>query len=114
MADSFLTEAEGKALKLLAKNHRLLITLVPKNIPDGFMARLTVWQNFVLDTKLLPPLFVPAERSKTGDGLVCPYCGVPATVHLDLHLPTCEWQLGAHRYAGGMIGIDEEFGKADS
>ena len=109
-----LSEAEKDAIALLSKNHRLAITIVPKDVPDGFMARLTVWQNFVLDTKLLPPLFLPATKSRHGDGLVCPYCGSPASQHLDLHSRDCEWRLAAERFGAGMLQVEEDFGKVDS
>jgi hypothetical protein len=113
MAEELLTDAERDALALLAQNQRLLITIVPKDIPDRFMARLTAWQNFVLDTKLLPPLFLPAERSRTGDGLVCPYCGAPASQKLDMHAKDCEWAEAAIRWGGAQLQIDEEFPVAD-
>lgn len=105
-----LSAEEEAALALLAENRRLLITIVPNDIPDRFMAKLTVWQNFCLDTRLLPPLWIAATRK--GDGLVCPYCGVPASAHLNLHLLDCEWREGAMRYGAAMLQIDEEFPEA--
>ena len=103
-----LTEEEGKALALLGKNHRLLIILVPENAPDKFVAQLTTWSNFCLDTKLLPPIWLPVV--KQGDGLVCPYCSSKPSQHLEFHEHGCEWRMAMERWGGAPLQIDAEFG----
>lgn len=109
MSNPLLNEEELKALALLAEHHRLSIMIVPEDVTDEFMARLTTWNNFVMDTKLLPPLTVPG--SMKGDGLVCPYCEQPASQNIQLHLPTCAWKKAVTRWAMSQIQIDEEFAK---
>jgi hypothetical protein len=103
-----LSEEELKALTLLAKNRRLLLILVPESATDKFVAKLTSWSNFCLDTKLIPPLYVPAV--KQGDGLICPYCGSPASQNIDMHGRSCEWRKATERWAFSQIEIDETFG----
>jgi hypothetical protein len=103
-----MTDEELKALVLLTKNRRLMLILVPENAPDEFVARLTAWSNFCLDTKLIPPLWLPV--AKQGDGLVCPYCAGKPGQHLDFHEKDCEWRKAAERWGGAQLQIDEEFG----
>lgn len=105
-----LSDEESEALQLLAKNRRLLVILVPASASDEFVARLTAWSNFCLDTKLLPPLWL--ATSKEGDGLVCPYCGLPSMRTIEGHAPDCEWAQAAVRWGGAQIQIDEEFGRS--
>lgn len=103
-----LNEGDGEALAHLAKNRRILVILVPADIPDGFVASLTAWSNFALDTRLMPPLALPVV--KRGNGIVCPYCGVPANKNLELHAPDCLWRAAMTRWAQAQIAIQEQFG----
>lgn len=103
-----LNEGDGEALAHLAKNRRLLVILVPKDVPDEFVARLTTWSNFALDTRLMPPLAIPV--TKRGDGIVCPYCGVPANKNLELHAPDCLWRTAMTRWAQAQISIERQWG----
>ena len=103
-----LTDEEGKALALLGKNRRLLLILIPENATDEFVARLTTWSNFCLDTKLLPPIWLPVV--KEGNGLLCPYCGSYATQKVKAHKLNCEWRVALERWGGAQLQIDEEFG----
>jgi hypothetical protein len=111
--EDLMTKAEMDALKVLSRNHRLLVTIVPKRADDRFMAKFTAWQNFVLDTMLLPPLWLPvSEKPPQGDGLVCPYCNMPATQNLDMHAPDCEWRQAAYRWGAAQLQINKEFPEA--
>jgi hypothetical protein len=102
-----LSDEELNALQVLAKNQRLFVILVPENATDKFVAQLTSWTNFCLDTKLIPPLWVPA--TKQGNGLACPYCGSFASQNLDMHERSCEWRIATERWAHAQIQIEEDF-----
>jgi hypothetical protein len=107
MTDELLTAEEMAALQLLAQNHRLLIILVPNGVPDRFVAQLTSWSNFALDTRLLPPNPLPVARK--GDGLVCPYCGTKATSGITAHDLKCDYRQAFTRWGMTQIEIDEKF-----
>ena len=107
MKAKFLTPEESNALGLLGKSHRLLIVIVPKDVPDRFVAHLTAWSNFALDTRLIPP--IPLAVIRKGDGLVCPYCGTKATTGITAHDLECEYRKAFTRWGMAQIQIDEEF-----
>lgn len=107
-----MSEEEGAALALLAENHRVMVILIPEDVPDEFAARLTTWSNFILDTKLMPPVALPVV--KRGDGLVCPYCGVPASQAPDAHASDCDWREAIVRWAAAQMQIEEEYGGASN
>lgn len=106
--NDILSPEELDAMELLSKNHKLLVILVPKGVPDDFSARLTTWSNYILDTRLIPPLPVPVAQK--GDGLVCPYCEAPATTQIDAHVPGCIWVTAVTRWGAAQMEIEEEFG----
>jgi hypothetical protein len=106
-----LTGEETAALQLLAKNKRLIIILAPKDAPDRFLAQLTTWSNFALDTRLIPPNPLPVVRK--GDGLVCPYCGTKATNGITAHDPECDYRQAFMRWGAAQIEIDEQFPVVD-
>jgi hypothetical protein len=101
------SKAEQDALKLLADKGRLLVIVVPEDAPDGFVARLTTWSNYILDTKIMLPLPTPVVRK--GNGLVCPYCNLPATSEPRLHGIDCDWREAILRWSAAQLQIAEEF-----
>lgn len=95
------------ALQVLAKNRRLMIVLVPESATDRFVAKLTSWVNYVLDVKMEAPL--PHPIKVEGDGLTCPYCGVPASMEYQLHKPDCTWRQAIIRWASSQTQIERDF-----
>lgn len=103
------TDEEVEALRVLAERNRLLVTIVPEGASDRFVASLSVFVNYLLDIQLLPVLPLPAVKS--GDGLVCPYCGVPASTkpEYENHAPDCRFRQAIERWAAASMQIDQEF-----
>ena len=102
-----LTKEEEDALVTLSRNQRLMVLLVPNDVPDRFVAQLTTWTNFILDTKILLP--IPLPVTKKGDGLVCPYCHSIASQNVDVHAVTCDWRQAVIRWANAQMQIDKDF-----
>lgn len=103
--------ALAAAMKLLGKNHRLMFQIIPEKASAELCKRLTSWVNFVLDTGLLPPMVTIAQRS--GDGLVCPYCGVGIKAHFpnkDIlkHKEDCLWREAVKRWSLTQVQITKE------
>lgn len=110
----FLTPAEQMAfeaaMRILEGRRRLLILIVPETASDELAKRLTTWSNYILDTKLIPPIPVPATRQ--GDGLICPYCGIGIKARfpqdISIHKEDCEWRVAMKRWALAQVQIDKE------
>ena len=52
---ALLSEEELEALRVLSRNHRLVIILAPQDASQDFLKSLSRWVNAALDSGTLPP-----------------------------------------------------------
>lgn len=106
-------EALERAVKVLSKRRRIMLTIVPEGASEELCKRVTTWTDYILDTGLLPPIPIPATLK--GDYLTCPYCGVSIDAQfpkkLHVHKEGCDWRQAVQRWAYANMVIDGEEGR---